>query len=336
GAGGAGAGRGGGGGGHASKGTRGDPAQGGQRPKILPDRAADKRPVQSRHDPFRIDGVLTGVRCKDAAKHGNSERSTDHSRRVHDASSRTRVRLRRSRQAGVRHTRRRSRRSDAGRRGFPVQAWRRSFARARQAPSLLPPVCGLDRTTTAYRGRSWCGLGKPVLRTEMDRTGARQSRPHHYASRPPRADGSLRAFNLTAARLPPHAGVSFNQPVAEADVLRPSPLLKDLVQGVRSIASIWTHLAWPATGLPRLCPFGTDKDVRTIYFIYGTVTRALVDADAALRVDRQSGLDRGDRHRAVWQCILRGNEGRAGESHAPLCPGTGAAHATPSPPLPPH
>src|SRR5262249_16287385 len=42
---------------------------------------------------------------------------------------------------------------------------------------------------------------EPVLRTEMDRTGARQSRPHHYAGRPPRADGSLRAFNLTAARL---------------------------------------------------------------------------------------------------------------------------------------
>jgi NAD(P)-dependent dehydrogenase (short-subunit alcohol dehydrogenase family) len=40
---------------------------------------------------------------------------------------------------------------------------------------------------------------------------------------------------------------------------------------------MWTHLAWPATGLPRLCPFGTDKDLRTIYFIYGTVTRALVD-----------------------------------------------------------
>src|SRR6516162_9412576 len=44
---------------------------------------------------------------------------------------------------------------------------------------------------------------------------------------------------------------------------------------------------------------------------------------AALRADRQSGLDRGDRHRAVWQCILRGNEGRGGESHAALCPGAG-------------
>src|SRR5262249_31197167 len=84
--------------------------------------------------------------------------------------------------------------------------WRRSFTRARQAPSLLPPVCGLDRTTTAYRGCSWCGFGEPLLRTEMDRPGARQSRPPHYASRPPRADGSLRAFNLTAARLAPGAG----------------------------------------------------------------------------------------------------------------------------------
>src|SRR5215471_1692538 len=63
------------------------------------------------------------------------------------------------------------------------------------------------------------------------------------------------------------------------------PDANDLVQGVRSIASIWTHIAWPATGLPRLCPFGTDRDVRTIYFLYGTVTRAIVDdslrADAA-------------------------------------------------------
>src|SRR5215831_16149030 len=36
-------------------------------------------------------------------------------------------------------------------------------------------------------------------------------------------------------------------------------------------------------------------------------------ASAALRADRQSGLDRGHRHRAVWQCILRGNEGQGGD-----------------------
>ena len=35
---------------------------------------------------------------------------------------------------------------------------------------------------------------------------------------------------------------------------------------------------------------------------------------AALWADRQSGLDGGDRHRTVWQCILRGNEGRADAS----------------------
>jgi len=29
--------------------------------------------------------------------------------------------------------------------------------------------------------------------------------------------------------------------------------------------------------------------------------------------------------RAVWQCILRGNEGRGGVSHAALCPGPGTA-----------
>jgi uncharacterized metal-binding protein len=48
-------------------------------------------------------------------------------------------------------------------------------------------------------------------------------------------------------------------------------------------------------------------------------------AGAALRADRQSDLDRSDRHRAVWQCILRGNEGRGGDSHAALCPGNGPA-----------
>ena len=30
-------------------------------------------------------------------------------------------------------------------------------------------------------------------------------------------------------------------------------------------------------------------------------------------------------HRAVRQCILRGNEGRGGDSHAALCPGAGPA-----------
>jgi hypothetical protein len=46
-------------------------------------------------------------------------------------------------------------------------------------------------------------------------------------------------------------------------------------------------VAWPATGLPRLCPFGTDKDVRTIYFIYGTVTRAFVDDSLRAAADLQ-------------------------------------------------
>src|SRR5215469_1815152 len=55
----------------------------------------------------------------------------------------------------------------------------------------------------------------------MDRTGARQSRPHHYAGGPPRADGSFRAFNLTADRLAPRAGVGLAGPTQtnrEADV----------------------------------------------------------------------------------------------------------------------
>ena len=85
--------------------------------------------------------------------------------------------------------------------------------------------------------------------------------------------------NVPAPRLSDTALDQRKQTVAGAEV-PPAvvvPDAKDLVQGVRSIASIWTHMAWPATGLPRLRPFGTDKDVRTIYFIYGTVTRAIVD-----------------------------------------------------------
>ena len=43
-------------------------------------------------------------------------------------------------------------------------------------------------------------------------------------------------------------------------------------------------------------------------------TRAVMGTMRARRYGgaRQYGLDRGDRHRAVRQCILRGNEGRGG------------------------
>jgi DNA-binding transcriptional ArsR family regulator len=75
-----------------------------------------------------------------------------------------------------------------------------SGARAKRRVFCRPCVDWTERRP-AHRRCSWRGLGEPVLRTEMDRTVARQSRPHHYAGRPPRADGSLRAFNLTAARL---------------------------------------------------------------------------------------------------------------------------------------
>ena len=56
-------------------------------------------------------------------------------------------------------------------------------------------------------------------------------------------------------------------------------------------------------------------------------TRAVMGSMRARRYGRivNRGLDRGDRHRAVWQCILRGNEGRGGNSHAALCPGAGPA-----------
>jgi NAD(P)-dependent dehydrogenase (short-subunit alcohol dehydrogenase family) len=57
-------------------------------------------------------------------------------------------------------------------------------------------------------------------------------------------------------------------------------------------------------------------------------TRAVMGSmrAAALWADRQSGLDRGDRHRAVWQCILRGkgrpiiSPSRGLESRAPAVP----------------
>ena len=61
-------------------------------------------------------------------------------------------------------------------------------------------------------------------------------------------------------------------PPAVADL----QVLKNLVQGVPPIACVGAHLSWPAAGLPRLCPFGTDKDVRTIDLIDGAVTRPLV------------------------------------------------------------
>jgi NAD(P)-dependent dehydrogenase (short-subunit alcohol dehydrogenase family) len=56
-------------------------------------------------------------------------------------------------------------------------------------------------------------------------------------------------------------------------------------------------------------------------------TRAVVGsmAGAALWPDHQYGLDRGDRHRAGRQCVLRGNEGRGGGTDAALCSGVGPA-----------
>jgi hypothetical protein len=53
--------------------------------------------------------------------------------------------------------------------------------------------------------------------------------------------------------------------------------LKDRVQRVPAIASVGTHLAWPATCLSRLRPIQAGKDVWTVNFIHGTVRRASVD-----------------------------------------------------------
>ncbi len=56
-------------------------------------------------------------------------------------------------------------------------------------------------------------------------------------------------------------------------------------------------------------------------------TRAVMGghAGAALRPDRQRELGRGDRHRAAWQCVLRGSQGRGRDSDAALCHGAGSA-----------
>ena len=50
---------------------------------------------------------------------------------------------------------------------------------------------------------------------------------------------------------------------------------------------------------------------------------------AALWADRQSGLDGGDRHRTVWQCILRGNEGRGNKFQRGALPWSWASTASP-------
>src|SRR5262249_56384449 len=69
-------------------------------------------------------------------------------------------------------------------------------------------------------------------------------------------------------------GAGADIPPAVADL----QVLKDLVQVVPPIACVGAHLSFPAAGLPRLCPFGTDKDVRPIDLIHGAVTRPLVSA----------------------------------------------------------
>src|SRR5262249_45943537 len=118
--------------------------------------------------------------------------------------------------------------------------------------------------------------------------------PTHHRLHGAESAGPFReALRLTVdAPVPRLSGTALDQLKQTARPMyhRPSPnlrMLKDLVQGGRSIESKWTHLAWPAAGLPRLRPFGTDKDVRTIYFIYGTVTRALVADNLRAAADAQ-------------------------------------------------
>src|SRR5262249_45463501 len=54
-----------------------------------------------------------------------------------------------------------------------------------------------------------------------------------------------------------------------------------------SIASVWTHLAWPATGLSGLRPVCADKDMWTVNFIDYTVSRAFVDDSPCAASDAQ-------------------------------------------------
>ena len=83
------------------------------------------------------------------------------------------------------------------RRGILKQARRRSVSRPCQASGVLPAVPGLDRTPPAYRRRRRRGVVRPVLRAEMDRTGARWPRADDYACGQTRPYGSLFAPNLT-------------------------------------------------------------------------------------------------------------------------------------------
>ena len=98
------------------------------------------------------------------------------------------------------HTRRRSRRSDAGRRGFPVQARRRSVRRARPSAESFAARVWIgpngDRISPAV------GAGLANRRFGLKWIERVRDSPHYYTGRPPRAGGSLRAFNLTAPARP--------------------------------------------------------------------------------------------------------------------------------------
>src|SRR5215470_2298906 len=64
-----------------------------------------------------------------------------------------------------------------------------SRARAKRRVFCRPCVDWTER-----RPHIGGAVGAPVLRAEMDRTGARHARAHHYAHRTPRPDGDVRPF----------------------------------------------------------------------------------------------------------------------------------------------
>jgi NAD(P)-dependent dehydrogenase (short-subunit alcohol dehydrogenase family) len=57
----------------------------------------------------------------------------------------------------------------------------------------------------------------------------------------------------------------------------------------------------------------------------GVAWQGTLDTYDREQVARMRQLHRGYRHRAAWQCVLRGNQGRSGDSDAAFCHGAGFA-----------
>src|SRR5262249_32233866 len=95
----------------------------------------------------------------------------------------------------------------------------------------------------------------------------------------------------TFKRIETYAQASTPSPAGRARGLigpiRLSCALEDLVDGVPAIARIRAYFARPAASLPRFGPFRADKHLRSIDFIHGAVTRALMSNAPRTACDAQ-------------------------------------------------